>query len=215
MIDVLIADDQELVRTGLRMILAAEADLRVVGEAEDGVVAVAETRRLGPDVVLMDVKMPNLDGIAATRRIAEQCPDTRVLVLTTFDRSQLVYDALVAGASGFLLKDAPRDQLVGGVRAVHRGEELLAPSFTRRLIEQFTRPLSQHPGLASLTAREEEVLALLARGRSNAEIATDLFVTVQTVKTHVARILAKLGVRDRVQAVVAAYESGLVRPGGN
>ncbi|MGH3445619.1 MAG: response regulator [Nocardioidaceae bacterium] len=215
MIDVLLADDQELVRTGLRMILTAEPDLHVVGEAADGVAAVADARRLAPHIVLMDIKMPNLDGIDATRRVIEHCPDTRVIMLTTFDRSQLVYDALTAGASGFLLKDAPRERLVGGIRAVSRGEELLAPSITRRLIEEFTRPdrLPPHPGLRQLTEREQEVLLLVARGRSNAEIATELFLSIQTVKTHVARILAKLGLRDRVQVVVTAYESGLVRPG--
>ena len=215
MIAVLIADDQALVRTGLRMILSAEADLQVVGEAANGSEAVSQTRRLEPDVVLMDIKMPDVDGIAATRQIVAHCPGTRVVMLTTFDRSELVYDALVAGASGFLLKDTPTDQLIGGIRAVERGEELLAPSITRRLIEEFTRTerLARHPGLHDLTDREQEVLLLVARGQSNAEIAAELFVTVQTVKTHVARILAKLGLRDRVQAVVAAYESGLVRPG--
>lgn len=215
MIDVLLADDQALVRTGLRMILESEADLRVVGEAADGVEAVAESRRLRPDVVLMDIAMPRLDGIAATRQLMARADDCRVVMLTTFDRSQLVYDALIAGASGFLLKDLPSEQLVDGVRAVHRGEELLAPSITRRLIAEFTRAGRQaaHPGIEALTDREEEVLLLVARGRSNAEIAGELFVTVQTVKTHVARVLAKLGVRDRVQAVIVAYECGLVRPG--
>lgn len=215
MIDVLLADDQALVRTGLRMILESEADLRVVGEAADGVEAVAESRRLRPDVVLMDIAMPRLDGIAATRQLMARADDCRVVMLTTFDRSQLVYDALTAGASGFLLKDLPSEQLVDGVRAVHRGEELLAPSITRRLIAEFTRAGRQaaHPGIEALTDREEEVLLLVARGRSNAEIAGELFVTVQTVKTHVARVLAKLGVRDRVQAVIVAYECGLVRPG--
>ena len=216
MIDVLLADDQALVRTGLRMIVEAESDLTVSGEAADGVDAVAEARRLQPDVVLMDIQMPNLDGIAATRTIVRDCPRTRVLMLTTFDRSQLVYEALVAGASGFLVKDAPREQLVGAIRAVNRGEELLAPSITRRLIEEFTRTdrLPAHPGIASLTEREREVLLLVARGLPNAEIAQELFVSIQTVKTHVARLLTKLDARDRVQAVVIAYESGLVRPGG-
>lgn len=216
MISVLLADDQALVRTGLRMIVDAEPDLTVVGEAADGVEAVSLARERTPDVVLMDIQMPALDGIAATRSVVRERPATRVLMLTTFDRSQLVYDALVAGASGFLLKDAPREVLVGGVRAVHRGEELLAPSITRRLIEDFTRSdrLSASPGLDSLTDREHEVLLLVAAGWSNAEIAGQLFVSIQTVKTHVARTLSKLGVRDRVQAVVLAYESGLVRPGG-
>lgn len=213
-IEVLLADDQSMVRTGLRMILDAEPDLAVVGEASDGVEAVALARRTRPHLVLMDIQMPHLDGITATRRVLESCPSTRVLMLTTFDRSQLVYDALLAGASGFLLKDAPSERLVSGIRAVHRGEELLAPSITRRLIEEFTRPGREvAPGIEDLTDREGEVLLLLARGRSNAEIAQALFVSIQTVKTHVARVLAKLGVRDRVQAVVAAYESGLVRPG--
>ncbi|NLG23453.1 MAG: response regulator transcription factor [Actinomycetales bacterium] len=216
MISVLLADDQELVRAGLRMIVDAEPDLTVVGEAADGAEAVAQARAYRPDLILMDIQMPHVDGIAATRTVLRDNPSTKVLMLTTFDRSQLVYDALVAGASGFLLKDAPRDQLTGGIRAVHRGEELLAPSITRRLIEEFTRAdrLPQHPGVGALTEREREVLLLVARGRSNAEIAQDLFVSLQTVKTHVARLLTKLGVRDRVQAVVVAYESGLVRPGG-
>ena len=215
MITLLLADDQALVRTGLRMILDTEPDLTVVGEAGDGVEAVAEARRLRPDIVLMDIQMPLLDGIAATRQVVTQLPRTKVVILTTFDRSQLVYDALTAGASGFLLKDAPSEQLIGGVRAVNRGEELLAPSITRRLIAEFTRTgrLPANSGLARLTDREHEVLLLVARGRSNAEIAAELFVSVQTVKTHVARILTKLGVRDRVQAVVTAYESGLVRAG--
>jgi DNA-binding NarL/FixJ family response regulator len=212
---VLLADDQELVRTGLRMILSAEPDLDVVGEATDGLDAVEQVGRLRPDVVLMDIRMPALDGIEATRRITTSGSSARIVMLTTFDRSQLVYDALVAGASGFLLKDVPREQLVAGVRAAARGEELLAPSLTRRLIEEFTRAgrLPPPPGYDQLTEREREVLQLVARGRSNAEIAAELFVSLETVKTHVARILAKLGLRDRVQAVVVAYESGLVRPG--
>ena len=214
MTTVLLADDQDLVRTGLRVILEAEGDIEVVGEAADGAEAVELVRSLSPDVVLMDIRMPVLDGISATRRIAA-LGTSRVVMLTTFDRSQLVYDSLVAGASGFLLKDLPREQLVGGVRAAARGEELLAPRITRRLIEEFTRtgrPVPP-PGYDRLTEREREVLVLVARGRSNAEIATELFVSVETVKTHVARVLAKLGLRDRVQAVVAAYESGLVRAG--
>jgi DNA-binding NarL/FixJ family response regulator len=211
---VVLADDQELVRTGLRLIISAEPDLEVLGEAADGVEAVEVVRRLRPDVVLMDIRMPNLDGIEATRRITAGT-DSRVVMLTTFDRSQLVYDALVAGASGFLLKDVPRDQLVGGIRAAARGEELLAPRITRRLVEEFTRTGRFVPpaGYDRLTEREREVLVLVARGRSNAEIATELFVSVETVKTHVARVLSKLGLRDRVQAVVTAYESGIVRAG--
>jgi DNA-binding NarL/FixJ family response regulator len=212
---VLLADDQELVRTGLRMILESEADLEVLGEAADGLQAVDRAHELRPDVVLMDIRMPGLDGIEATRRIVGSVPGTRVVMLTTFDRSPLVYDSLLAGASGFLLKDLPREQLVGGVRAAARGEELLAPQITRRLIEEFTRAGRQGPppGYDQLTEREAEVLGLVARGLSNAEIATELFVSIQTVKTHVARVLTKLQLRDRVQAVVLAYECGLVRPG--
>jgi DNA-binding NarL/FixJ family response regulator len=212
---VLIVDDQELVRTGLRMIVSAEDDLDVVGEADDGQAAIREARLLVPDVVLMDIQMPGTDGIAATREIVRDVPGTRVVMLTTFDRSQLVYDALVAGASGFLLKDLPREQLVGGIRAAARGEELLAPRITRRLIEEFTRGARQGPPpwYDQLTQRESEVLVQVARGYSNAEIAQQLYVSIETVKTHVARVLAKLGARDRVQAIVIAYESGLVRPG--
>ncbi len=215
MISILLADDQELVRTGLRMILSAEDDLEVVGEAADGLQAIERAADLQPDVVLMDIRMPQLDGIGATRRITASQPGVRVVMLTTFDRSQLVYDSLVAGASGFLLKDAPSDQLISGVRAIARGEELLAPTITRRLIEEFTRAGRAKPpqGFNEVTERELEVLTLVARGRSNAEIAAELFVSIQTVKTHVARVLAKLGLRDRVQAVVLAYEHGLVRPG--
>lgn len=215
MTDVLLADDQALIRTGLRLILSTADDLTVVGEAADGLEAVALASVLGPDVILMDIRMPGLDGIEATRRITAAHPDIRVAMLTTFDRSQLVYDSLVAGASGFLLKDASGDQLVAGVRAVARGEELLAPSITRRLVAEFTRPGRDGPpaGYAQLTEREAEVLGLVARGLSNAEIAARLFVSIQTVKTHVARMLQKLGLRDRVQAVVLAYEHGLVRPG--
>jgi DNA-binding NarL/FixJ family response regulator len=215
MTSIVLADDQDLVRTGLRMILTAEPDLEVVGEAENGREAVSLASSLRPDVVLMDIRMPELDGIEATRRITASQRDVRVVMLTTFDRSQLVYDSLVAGASGFMLKDAPRQQLVSGVRAIARGEELLAPSITRRLIEEFTRAgrTGRPRGYELLTEREAEVLTLVARGLSNAEIAQDLFVSIQTVKTHVARVLAKLGLRDRVQAVVLAYEHGLVRPG--
>lgn len=215
MIRVLLADDAELVRSGLRMILAGEPDLEVVGEAADGVEAVSQALRLRPDVVLMDVRMPRMDGIEATRRTTAGLRECRVVVLTTFDRSPLVYDALVAGASGFLLKDAPRERLLAAVRAVAKGEELLSPESTQRLVAEFagTAGASAPAGHERLTPREREVLVMLARGRSNAEIAADLFLSVDTVKTHVARVLAKLGLRDRVQAVVAAYESGLVRAG--
>ncbi len=217
---ILIADDQQLVRTGLRMILDVEPDLDVVGEAADGVEAVARARELAPDVVLMDVQMPRLDGIQATRQLLADATtrgaSTRVVALTTFSRSEIVYDALVAGASGFLLKDMPEVQLVGGIRAVARGEEMLAPALTRRLVEQFVgrdrRSLPE--GFERLTSREREVLQLVAQGLSNAEIAEHLMVSLETVKTHVSRCLDKLGLRDRVQAVILAYETGLVhRPG--
>ena len=216
---VLIVDDQALVRAGFRMILEAEEDIEVVGEAADGREAVTEARRLRPDVVLMDVRMPDVDGIEATRRLlAEDGSAVKVVMLTTFDMDEYVYDALRAGASGFLLKDVPPEQLVDGIRAVAKGDALLAPSVTRRVIEEFVRrpPASVRnlpPKLEELTARELEVLKLIARGLSNAEIATELFVSETTVKTHVAHVLMKLGLRDRVQAVVAAYESGLVEPG--
>jgi len=216
---VLIVDDQALVRAGFRMILEAEEDMEVVGEAADGQEAVTEARRLRPDVVLMDVRMPDVDGIEATRRLlAEDRSAVKVVMLTTFDMDEYVYDALRAGASGFLLKDVPPEQLVDGIRAVAKGDALLAPSVTRRVIEEFVRrpPASVRtlpPKLEELTARELEVLKLIARGLSNAEIATELFVSETTVKTHVAHVLMKLGLRDRVQAVVAAYESGLVEPG--
>ena len=213
-IRVLIADDQALVRTGFRKILECEPDLQVVGEAGDGGEAVEASGRLRPDVVLMDVRMPRVDGLAATRRLAGR---TRVLILTTFDLNEYVYEALRAGASGFLLKDAPADQLVTAIRVVAAGDALLAPSITRRLIEEFARrPLaSARPAaLAALSPRELEVLGLLARGLSNSEIAGELFLSEATVKTHVSRILQKLALRDRVQAVVVAYESGLLQPGG-
>jgi DNA-binding NarL/FixJ family response regulator/class 3 adenylate cyclase len=216
---VLIVDDQALVRAGFRMILDAEDGIDVVGEASDGVEAIAEVRRLGPDIVLMDVRMPELDGIEATRRLLEAGDvSTRVVMLTTFDMDEYVYEALRAGASGFLLKDVPPEQLVTGIRAVASGDALLAPSITRRVIEEFVqRPpgsLRQPPPqVAELTERELEILRLLARGLSNAEIAKELFVSGTTVKTHVGRILMKLDLRDRVQAVVFAYESGLVQAG--
>jgi DNA-binding NarL/FixJ family response regulator len=215
---VLIVDDQALVRAGFRMILEAEQDMEVVGEAADGREAVDEARRLRPDVVLMDVRMPEVDGIEATRRLLGDAADTKVVMLTTFDMDEYVYDALRAGASGFLLKDVPPEQLVAGIRAVASGDALLAPSVTRRVIEEFVRrpPASVRTlpaKLDDLTARELEVLKLIARGLSNAEIATELFVSETTVKTHVAHVLMKLDLRDRVQAVVLAYESGLIEPG--
>lgn len=215
-IRVLVVDDQALVRAGFRMILEAEHDVEVVGEAADGVEAVAAVRRLRPDIVLMDVRMPNLDGIAAARQILAGDAAARVVMLTTFDMDEYVYDALRAGASGFLLKDVPPERLVAGIRAVVSGEALLAPSITRRLIEGFVhrKPARALPGgVNELTAREREVLELMARGLSNAEIAAVFVVSETTVKTHVARVLAKLELRDRVQAVVFAYECGLVQPG--
>jgi DNA-binding NarL/FixJ family response regulator len=217
-ITVLIADDQTLVRDGFRMILDAQDDMVVVGEAGDGIEAVAKTRELRPDVVLMDVRMPGRDGLEATRDLLREMPETHVLILTTFDLNEYVYEAMRAGASGFLLKDVPRAQLVDGVRTVAAGDALLAPAITRRLIEQFVkrppssvRPLP--PAIEALTARELEVLKLVARGRTNGEIAAELFISEATVKTHVAHALAKLDLRDRVQAVVFAYESGLIDPG--
>ena len=218
MIRVLLADDQVLVRSGFRLILDAQDGLEVVGEADDGRAAVEQARELRPDVVLMDVRMPVLDGIAATTRVVGEGLAGHVLVLTTFDEDRIVYDALKAGASGFLLKTAPPAQLVDAVRTVSAGEALLAPALTRRLIEDFVRrppPGDAVPArLAELTEREREVLALIARGLSNGEIAATLFLSGATVKTHVNRIFQKLQLRDRVQAVVLAYETGLVRPGG-
>jgi DNA-binding NarL/FixJ family response regulator len=215
---VMIVDDQALVRAGFRMILEAEPHLEVVGEAADGGEAVEACKSLGPDVVLMDVRMPEMDGIEATRRLLADRAETKVVMLTTFDMDEYVYDALRAGASGFLLKDVPPEQLVEGIRSVASGDALLAPSVTRRVIEEFVRrpPASARTlpaKLEDLTARELEVLKLLARGLSNAEIAKELFVSETTVKTHVAHVLMKLDLRDRVQAVVLAYESGLIQPG--
>jgi DNA-binding NarL/FixJ family response regulator len=215
---VLIADDQQLIRAGFRMILAAEPDIEVVGEATTGAEAVALTRELRPDVVLMDIRMPELDGIEATRRILapNRAAETSVLILTTFDLDEYVYDALRAGASGFLLKDVPPHQLAAGIRTVGQGDALLAPSITRRLIEEFAAsraPVDPAPGLDELTPRELEVFRLLATGKTNSEIAAELIVGETTIKTHVTRILMKLGVRDRVQAVVLAYETGLISPG--
>ncbi len=220
-IRVVIVDDQALMRTGFRMILESESDIEVVGEAEDGDRAIDEVRRSRPDVVLMDIRMPVLDGVEATRRLAG--PDTadpaRVLILTTFDLDEYVYEAVRAGASGFLLKDTPPEDLIAAVRVIHRGEALLAPRITRTLIEEFARnstPTStpkDNALMSQLTDRERDVLVEMARGRSNREIADILFVGETTIKTHVGHIFTKLEARDRVQAVVAAYESGLVRPG--
>jgi DNA-binding NarL/FixJ family response regulator len=218
MIRVLIADDQELVRTGFRVILNAESDLEVVGEASDGREAIEAAAALGPEVVLMDIRMPNLDGIEATRRIAAGPASPRVLILTTFDLDEYVYEALRAGASGFLLKDAGAEELLHAVRVVAGGDALLAPAITRRLIEDYAHrpPLRERPAaLAELTPRELEVLRLVARGLSNADIARELFVGDATVKTHVARIFGKLDLHDRAQAVVLSYESGLVQPGAD
>ena len=213
---VLLVDDEELVRTGLRLILEAEPDLTVVGTASDGASAITAVARFRPDVVLMDIRMPGLDGLEATRRIlgGDEPAPCKVVVLTTFDVDEHVYEALRAGASGFLLKDVPAEQLAHAIRVAAAGEALLAPSVTRRLIATFTRqtsaPVATPPQLAELTSRELEVLTLLAEGLSNAEIAARLFVAEATVKTHVARVLTKLGVRDRVQAVIAAFRAGLV-----
>ncbi|GAA3183996.1 response regulator transcription factor [Streptomyces virens] len=219
MIRVLVADDQQMVRQGFTVLLNTQPDIEVVGQAVDGLDAVAQVAELAPDVVLMDIRMPELGGIEATARITTATPHIKVLVLTTFDLDEYVYEALRAGASGFLLKDASADQLAEAVRVVAAGDALLAPGITRRLIAEFSRldvrprtPLRQRVG--DLTERETEVLALIAQGLSNAEIAVRLVVAEQTVKTHVGRILVKLGLRDRTQAAVFAYESGLVRPSG-
>jgi len=216
MIRVLIADDQALVRTGFRVILNAEPDLDVVGEAGDGLETIEATRVLRPDVVLMDVRMPNMDGIEATRRLAAEQHPPRVLILTTFDLDEHVYEALRAGASGFLLKDAGADELLHAVRVIAGGQALLSPSITRRLIADYAQrpPAREQPAaLAELTPRELEVLRLLARGQSNGDIARQLVLGEATVKTHVARVFQKLDLHDRAQAVVLAYESGLVQPG--
>jgi DNA-binding NarL/FixJ family response regulator len=218
-IRVLLCDDQALVRSGFRMILDARDDLEVVGEAEDGREAIALARKLSPDVILMDVRMPNLDGVEATRQLVAAGSQARILILTTFDLDEYVYNALRAGASGFLLKDVQPAQLVDGIRVVAAGEALLAPSVTRRLLDRFADALPGDearpppPALESLTERELEVLKLLAGGLSNAELAEQLFLSETTVKSHISSVLRKLGLRDRVQAVVLAYEAGLVRPG--
>ena len=219
-IRVLIVDDQALIRSGLRMILEAETDISVIGESGDGREAVETAKRTRPDVILMDIRMPVMDGIEATKRLVGSGldPDPRVLILTTFDLDEYVYAAIRAGASGFLLKDAPPDDLIHAIRVVARGEALLAPTVTRRLIEELAsrpEPDAAPDGMDELTEREVEVLRSLAAGYSNAEIADALFVSEATVKTHISHILTKLQLRDRVQAVVVAYESGLVRPGDN
>jgi DNA-binding NarL/FixJ family response regulator len=220
-IKVLLVDDQPLLRTGFRLILASEPDIDVVGEAADGEVALTQVRALRPDVVLMDVRMPRMDGVEATRRITGAADGgggvPRVLVLTTYDLDDYVVEALRAGASGFLLKDVPADDLVEAVRVVHRGEAVVAPRVTRRLLDRFAASLPPSaprpdPGLPELTDRERDVLLLVAKGMSNGEIAAHLVLSETTVKTHVSNLLSKLGLRDRVQAVVLAYESGLVRP---
>ena len=220
MIRILLVDDQALVRAGFRMILDAETEMEVVGEASDGREAIDQVRSLRPDVVLMDIRMPELDGLEAARRILATTGDDapKILMLTTFDLDEYVYEALRAGASGFLLKDTPPEQLVAAIHVIADGEALLSPSITRRVISEFVKgtgpkPQAQFPRLEDLTARELEVLRAIARGLSNAEIAKELFVSETTVKTHVARILMKLGLRDRVQAVVLAYEAGVVQPG--
>ena len=219
---VVIADDQALMRIGFRMILTARG-IDVVGEAADGVEAVSAVRRLRPDVVLMDIRMPNMDGLEATRRVLEQAPECRVLMLTTFDLDHYVYAALAAGASGFLLKDVTPEHLAAAVRLVNTGDALLAPSITRRLVERFAsdvpghgqgvRAPAIHRDLTALTPRELEVLTLMGHGLSNAELADELTLSEATVKTHVAHVFGKLGLRDRAQAVVLAYETGLVSPG--
>ena len=213
-----IVDDQELVRTGLRTILQGVEDFEVVGEAADGLSAISQTAQLKPDLVLMDIRMPHLDGVEATARIRASEPAPRVILLTTFDLDQYVYAGLRAGASGFLLKDTLAAELVAAIRAVLAGDAVIAPSATRRLIERFLEaappdPAGQAAALAPLTTREREVLTLLGRGLSNAEIARRLYLSEATVKTHVGRVLGKLGLRDRIQAVVLAYETGLIRPG--
>lgn len=214
---VLICDDQELMRVGLRMVVDSQPDLTVVGEASDGAAAVARALELRPDVVLMDVRMPNLDGVAATERICAELPGTRVLIVTTFDLDEYAYAGLRAGASGFLVKDAPADEMLVAVRGVLRGDRMVSPSVTRRLLDRYIlgtgTPVSADARLDALTDREREVLGLVARGLTNTEIAGRLFLGETTVKTHIGRILSKLQLRDRVHAVVLAYETGLVRPG--
>jgi DNA-binding NarL/FixJ family response regulator len=217
-IRVLLCDDQALVRSGFRLILESREDIEVVGEAEDGREAIERSREADPDVILMDVRMPNVDGVEATRRLVASGSSARILILTTFDLDEYVYEAIRAGASGFLLKDVQPAQLVDAIRVIARGEALLAPSVTRRLLDRFAHALpgaeeKPPPELASLTERELEILKLLAGGLSNAELAERLFLSETTVKSHISSVLRKLHLRDRVQAVVLAYEAGLVRPG--
>jgi DNA-binding NarL/FixJ family response regulator len=215
-IRVLVADDQAMVRAGFRMLLAREPDIEVVAEAGNGLEAVYQAARFDTTVVLMDIRMPELDGIEATRRILAANDRARILILTTFDLDEYVYEALGAGASGFVLKDDPPEQLIAAIRTVAAGDALLSPSITRRVIQHFARSAAPTPPkqLDELTAREDEVLRLIARGLSNAEIADELYISEGTVKTHVTHVLQKLDLRDRVQAVVLAYEGGLVTPGG-
>jgi DNA-binding NarL/FixJ family response regulator len=218
-ITVVVADDQGMVRAGLRSLLEADPEISVIGEAADGVAAIDETRRLRPDVVLMDIRMPELDGLAATRQLIAERPGLRVLALTTFDLDEYVFEALRAGASGFLLKDAPAEELTNAIHVLARGDALLAPAVTRRIVEAFVARSEPEPAdvpeLDDLSPREVEVLRLLAAGRSNAQIAAELIVSDATVKTHVSNVLAKLRLRDRIHAVIYAYESGVVRPGSN
>ena len=216
-IKVLLVDDQAMVRAGIHMILEAETDIRVIGETEDGAKAVVSAHKLKPDVVLMDIQMPLMNGLEATRQITQTPGNTcRILILTTFERDDYVFEALRAGASGFILKNAPPEDLIAAVRVVAEGNALLAPSVTRRIINEFAQRIPRvdlKAGLSSLTEREIEVMRLIAKGKTNAEIAADLFVCETTVKTHISNLFAKLDLRDRVQAVVYAYESGLIQPG--
>jgi DNA-binding NarL/FixJ family response regulator len=216
-ITVVLADDQGMVRAGLRSLLEADPEISVVGEAADGLEAIAEVRRREPDVVLMDIRMPELDGLSATRQLIAERPSLRVLALTTFDLDEYVFEALRAGASGFLLKDAPAEELTNAIHLLARGDALLAPAVTRRIVEAFVAlpEPPEMPDLEDLSPREVEVLRLLAAGRSNAQIAEELVVSEATVKTHVSNLLAKLRLRDRIHAVIYAYESGVVRPGAN
>jgi DNA-binding NarL/FixJ family response regulator len=216
-ITVVLADDQGMVRAGLRSLLEADPEIDVVGEAADGLEAVAEVRRREPDVVLMDIRMPELDGLSATRTLIAERPDLRVLALTTFDLDEYVFEALRAGASGFLLKDAPAEELTNAIHVLARGDALLAPAVTRRIVEAFVAQPepAEMPDLDDLSPREVEVLKLLAAGATNAQIADELVVSEATVKTHVSNLLAKLRLRDRIHAVIYAYESGVVRPGAN